>query len=174
MIRPLVHWHAPFQHLYAEAPDRVAVSGVRGAPPPDTLKVAVGYHGGFVGEGEISYCGPGCVDRADLAIDIVEKRLRAADVELDDLCFQRIGLDGVTRGAHARTSHEPNEVRVRIAGRARTHVAAERLGKEVTGLWTNGPAGGGGARRSVTEHVVIRSDIVHRDRVVPRVEWAEP
>ena len=59
------------------APDRVAVSGVRGSPPPDTLKVAVGHHGGFVGEGEISYCGPGCVERADLAIDIVEKRLRA-------------------------------------------------------------------------------------------------
>ncbi len=79
-------------------PDRVAVSGVRGWPPPATLKVAVGHHGGFVGEGEISYCGPGCVERADLAIDIVEKRLRASGDEIEDLSSHRIGIDGVTRG----------------------------------------------------------------------------
>ena len=62
---------------------------------------------------------------------------------------------------------------MRIAGRARTHAVAERIGKEVTGLWTNGPAGGGGARRTVTEHVVIRSDELHRDRIDARVEWVE-
>ena len=37
--------------LQEVATDRVAVTGVRGAPPPDTLKVSVGYHGGFVAEG---------------------------------------------------------------------------------------------------------------------------
>ncbi len=62
---------------------------------------------------------------------------------------------------------------MRVAGRARTQAVAERIGKEVTGLWTNGPAGGGGARRAVTEHVVIRSDVVHRDRIDARVEWVE-
>ena len=154
------------------ATDRVAVTGVRGSPPPDTLKVAVGYHGGFVAEGEISYCGPGCVERADLAIDIVEKRLRASGEQIEDLAFHRIGIDGVTRG-RGRGHATPAEVRVRVAGRARTQAVAERIGKEVTGLWTNGPAGGGGARRAVTEHVVIRSDVVHRDRIDARVEWVE-
>jgi hypothetical protein len=156
------------------APDRVAVSGVRGAPPPDTLKVSVGHHGGFVGEGEISYSGPGCLDRADLAIDIVEKRLRAAGNEIEDLTCHRIGVDSVTRGGGTgRGRASPAEVRVRVAGRARTTAVAERIGKEVTGLWTNGPAGGGGARRSVTEQVVIRSDVLHRDCVHARVEWVE-
>jgi hypothetical protein len=159
--------------LVEVAPDRVAVAGVRGAPPPDTLKVAVGYHGGFIGEGEISYCGPGCVERADLAIAIVEKRLRASVGELEDLRTHRIGIDSVTRGGAARSEMSPNEVRVRVVGRARTRSAAERIGKEVTGLWTNGPAGGGGARRSVTEHVVISSELLHRDHVAPRVEWVD-
>jgi hypothetical protein len=155
------------------APDRVAMSGVRGAPPPDTLKVAVGHHGGFVGEGEISYSGPGCVERADLAIDIVEKRLRSSGEEIEDLTCHRIGVDAVTRGRGTGGETSPTEVRVRVAGRARTQAVAERIGKEVTGLWTNGPAGGGGARRTVTEHVVIRSDLLHRDRIDARVEWVE-
>ncbi len=153
--------------------DRVAVMGVRGAAPPETLKVAVGHHGGFVGEGEISYCGPGCVARADLAIDIVEKRLRASGEQLEDLRTHRIGIDSVARGGAARSDASPPEVRVRVVGRARTRAAAERIGKEVTGLWTNGPAGGGGARRSVTEHVVISSQVLHRDHVAARVEWVE-
>ena len=31
---------------------------------PDTLKVSVGYHAGYIGEGEISYAGENCVARA--------------------------------------------------------------------------------------------------------------
>jgi hypothetical protein len=156
--------------------DRVAVSGVVGGPPPDTLKVAIGHDGGYIGEGEISYCGPGCVARAELAIDVVEQRLQASGIELDELTSHRIGIDGVRRGAHPdrdRAEEEPPEVRVRIAGRARTHSDAERIGREVTALWTNGPAGGGGARRSVTEHVVISSGEIARDRIAARVEWIE-
>lgn len=34
-------------HLEQVGPDRVAVSGVRGIPPPDTLKVAISYLGGY-------------------------------------------------------------------------------------------------------------------------------
>lgn len=158
--------------LIQVAVDRVAVAGVRGSPPPPTFKVSVGHHGGFVGEGEISYCGPGCIERAELAIDIVEKRLRAWGADIEELRSDLIGIDSVRRGGSTPRA-DPDEVRVRVAGRTSTHAGAERIGKEVTGLWTNGPAGGGGARRSVTEQVVIRSDAVLRDRVDARVEWLE-
>lgn len=33
--------------LAQEGPDRVRVSGARGAPPPDTLKAALNFHGGY-------------------------------------------------------------------------------------------------------------------------------
>ena len=113
------------------------------------------------------------VERADLAIDIVEKRLRSSGAEIEDLTCHRIGVDAVARGRGAGSQTAPTEVRLRVAGRARTQAVAERIGKEVTGLWTNGPAGGGGARRSVTEHVVIRSELLHRDLIDARVEWVE-
>ena len=41
------------------AADRVRVSGGRGTKRTDTLKVSVGYVDGFIGEGQISYAGPG-------------------------------------------------------------------------------------------------------------------
>jgi hypothetical protein len=152
---------------------RVAVHGVAAGPPPATLKVSVGSLAGFVGEGEISYAGPGCVARADLALEIIEKRLRAAGLDAEQFRFERIGVDATRRGADASVPGDVPEVRVRVAGRVRTEADAERIGREVTGLWLNGPAGGGGARRTVTEEVAIRSTTVPRALVPARVEWVE-
>jgi hypothetical protein len=152
---------------------RVALHGVRAGPPPATLKVAVGSPAGFVGEGEISYAGPGCVARADLALEIVEKRLRDAGLDAEQLRFERIGVDAVHRGGGTPSSLGIPEVRVRVAGRVRSEADAERIGREVTGLWLNGPAGGGGARRMVTEEIAIRSTTVPRGLVHPVVEWVE-
>ena len=62
-----------------EGPDRVRVVGVRGARRGrETLKVSVGYRDGCVGEGQISYAGPGAVARARLALEIVAERLRSS------------------------------------------------------------------------------------------------
>jgi hypothetical protein len=152
---------------------RVAVHGVRAGPPPATLKVSVGHLGGFVGEGEISYAGPGCVARADLALEIIEKRLRDAGLDAELFRFERIGVDAIHRGVDGSLPSDLAEVRVRVAGRMRTKAEAERIGREVTGLWLNGPAGGGGARRLVTEEVAIRSTTVPRGLVHPSVEWVE-
>jgi len=152
---------------------RVALRGVSAGPPPPTLKVSVGTLAGFVGEGEISYAGPGCLARADLALEIVEKRLRDAGLHAEQFRFERIGVDAIRRGVHVSSPSDPAEVRVRVAGRVRTEADAERIGREVTGLWLNGPAGGGGARRFVTEEIAIRSTMVPRGLVHPRVEWVE-
>ena len=43
---------------------RSRCTGARGRKRPDTLKVSVGYHAGYIGEGEISYAGENCVARA--------------------------------------------------------------------------------------------------------------
>jgi Acyclic terpene utilisation family protein AtuA len=154
-------------------PSRVALHGVRAAAAPPTLKVSVGYRAGFVGEGEISYAGPGCVARADLALEILEKRLRDAGLDAEQFRFERIGVDAIRRGPEPSPASDLPEVRIRVAGRVRSSADAERIGREVTGLWLNGPAGGGGARRTVTEEIEIRSTSVPRELVHPRVEWVE-
>ena len=150
--------------------DRVRVDGCTASSPPATLKVSVATRAGYVGEGEISYAGPGCLARAQLAIDVVEKRLRASGLPIESLRCERIGVDAVRRGP-AAPECEPAEVRVRVAARTPTRAAAERVGREVTGLWTNGPAGGGGARRSVTEQLALAADTVERAAVTTHIEW---
>ena len=56
-------------------PDRVAVTGGDGRTRPSTLKVSIGYHDGIIGEGQISYAGPGALCRARLAADICANAL---------------------------------------------------------------------------------------------------
>jgi hypothetical protein len=150
--------------------DAVAVSGITGRRRPDTLKVSVGYLDGYVGEGEISYAGPNAVARGRLALDVVRERLALIGVPTDETRFELIGVDAVHRGA-AKSTVEPQEVRARVAGRTAVLDDARRIGHEVTALWLNGPAGGGGATSSAYEVVAILSVLLPRESVTPEVTF---
>jgi len=152
------------------APNRVAVSGGSGSPQPDTLKVSIGYGDGFVGEGQMSYAGPGAVARGRLALDVVRERLHMTGVPVTDLRFELIGVDAIDRTGREDTP-EPREVRVRVAGRAATRAAAERIGAEVEALYTNGPFGGGGAVTAVREVLAVASTLIDRTRISPAVHY---
>lgn len=147
-------------------PDRVAFSGAGGRPATDTYKVSVGYRNGFLGEGQISYGGHGCVARARLAGEIVQKRLQALGVVAEDLRVELIGINTISPLAPQREV-EPAEVRLRVAGRTADRQQAEALAGEVETLYTNGPAGGGGAIKKVEELVSVVSVLVPKSQVRP-------
>ncbi len=151
------------------APDRIRVSGGRGRPRPDTLKVSVGYHDGFVGEGQISYAGPGALARATLARDILVERLRMEPIT--ELRFDFIGLNAIHPGPPTQASCVPNEVRLRVAGRADSAKTAARIPREVEALYTNGPSAGGGVMQFVREVIAIRPTLIPRDQVAPKIEY---
>jgi hypothetical protein len=142
-------------------PDRVEVTGGTGRARTATFKTSVGYFAGYVGEGEISYAGVRARERARLAGDVLRERLQD---DLPDLRVEYIGIDS-THHTDFDHPHAPYEVRVRAAARASTRAAAERVGDEVEALATNGPAGGGGFRKSVHERVGIVSTLLDRRRV---------
>ena len=98
-------------------PDRVRVSGGHGKPSPDTLKVSVGYRDGFVGEGQISYAGPGAVSRARLASKIVLERLAMTGVVMQEVRHDLIGLDSMHGSARSSGHPDPYEVRLRVVSR---------------------------------------------------------
>lgn len=152
------------------APDRVAVRGGTGRRRPDTLKVSIGYEDGFSGEGQISYAGPGAVARGRLAIDVVRERLAITGVPVLDLRCELIGVDAIDRTGQPIAS-EPREVRVRVAGRAPTRAAAERIGAEVEALYTNGPFGGGGAVSTVRAVLAVASTLIDRRHFAPAVHY---
>ncbi|MFC3885507.1 hypothetical protein ACFOU2_19335 [Bacillus songklensis] len=61
--------------------------------------------------------------------------------------------------------HEAYEIRLRVAGRAPTEKVAAKIGEEVEALYTNGPAGGGGARKYTNEVIGIVSILIPRNRI---------
>lgn len=143
-------------------PDRIAVSGGAGRERPATLKVSVGYLDSHVGEGQISYAGPGAVARGRLALEIVRERLHLIGVRMTEARFELIGVDAAHQGGDASGYADPPEVRVRVVGRTDSLAEAVRIGNEVESLYTNGPAGGGGAWKSAREVIAVVSTLIPR------------
>ena len=158
-----------------DGPDRIRASGASGQPRPDTLKVTVGYHDGYIGEGQMSYGGPGCLARAQLALELVRERLRDAGLGEREARYELMGVNsllGTAQPHHAlprETLHEPNEVRLRVALRTPERREAQRVAHEVEALYTNGPAAGGGASQSVREVVAATSVLIPRAWVQPQL-----
>lgn len=146
-------------------PDEVRVTGVSGAPAPATLKISVGYRDGFMGEGQISYAGPGALARARLAGEIVRERLALIGARTDELRIDLIGVDSLHGVVSPATAGEPYEVRLRVVARTQSADEAARIGNEVETLYTNGPAGGGGVTKSVKPVVAIGSTYLPRSAV---------
>jgi len=154
------------------APNRIKVDGVTGRARTDTFKVSVGYNDGYMGEGQISYAGPGALARAQLALDIVRERLKITGVKANELRFDLIGVNSIHADVLA-PAPEPTEVRVRVTGRCDSMKEAVRIGNEVETLYTNGPASGGGATKSAKQVVAMLSALFPRDKVVPVIEYLE-
>ncbi|MCP3028599.1 acyclic terpene utilization AtuA family protein [Halobacillus sp. A5] len=144
--------------------NQVEVVNGGGKACPQSLKVSVGYHAGFLGEGEISYAGSNALARAELAAEILKERLLD---DFPDLRIDFIGLSSVHR-THFN-GPEPYEVRLRVAGYHSSKETASLIGEEVEALYLNGPAAGGGARKKVTESIGVLSTLIDRKKVKPEI-----
>ena len=150
----------------AVGPGRVRLSGVRGHPRTATLKANVFFDGGWFGEGEISYAGPNAEARARLAMDVLQKRMGA----LLALRFDLIGVtsilgDDANRLLQQTPVGQARDVRLRVAGRHLDVAVVDRLLRELTALWTGGPAGGGGVRVAKRQRLSMQSCLIAREQV---------
>ena len=159
-------------HLHDQGGDRVRVSDASGTQRPAQLKATLGYRDGFIGEGQISYAGPGAVARGRLALQVLQARLQRRGWEGLDQRAELIGMNAM-HGDTLGGQHEPYEVRLRLAVRCATQTQAERVGQEVEALYLNGPAAGGGVTQSVREVIAAASALVPREAVRPAVQWLE-
>jgi hypothetical protein len=153
-------------------PDRVAVSNGDGLPKTGSLKVSIGYIDSCVGEGQISYAGPGAAERGQLALDILHQRIDQIGLACDEVRGELIGVNSIFKDV-AVSDCAPSEVRVRFVVRTRDMQAAARIGEEVESLYLNGPAGGGGVTKSSREIVAIVSGLLPEDSLATRFEMME-
>lgn len=157
--------------------DRVAIEEIQGHPRPERLKGLVGLRGLWFGEGEISYAGPGALKRAALARDVLLQRFGVLAPQVQPW----IDLSGVAslfndgRGDYLtqRLAHAPEleDVRVRVGFIHTDKALIDALLAEVESLYTNGPAGGGGVRRHVSESITTQGFLIPRTEIKTSLEW---
>ena len=131
--------------------------------------MSLGYQDSFIGEGQISYAGANALRRAELARDVLAERLDNSGIS--ELRFDLIGLNSIHGSKLSANAPAPYEIRLRVAGRAASRQAATLIPREVEALYTNGPAGGGGAAGSTNEVIAIRSVLIPRDAITHGVHY---
>jgi hypothetical protein len=122
--------------------NRVAVSGIQGRPRTDTLKISASYLAGFKASGQLTLCGPRAVEKAELAAEIVWKRLERAGVTFlpGHQSTEILGMGACLPGI-ARPPEDPAEVVLRLGVQDADRAKVERFGKELAPLVTAGPPG---------------------------------
>jgi hypothetical protein len=154
--------------LIQDGKDRVRVVGAKARPRTSTYKVTVGYHDGYIGEGQISYAGINAVAKAKWSAEIVQQRLKDRGFTYLEVRVDLIGISSLHGMAGERP--EPYEVRLRIAARTDDRKAAEAVGFEVRALHVNGPTGGGGGSDPVVREVLaVQSVLIPRSLVDQQV-----
>lgn len=158
-----------------EGPDRVSIHGVTGKKHNGMYKTSIGYKDCYIGEGQISYGGTTALERARLAGDIIRKRLELTGCEYEELRIDEMGVNSLYHSqiSSAVTEQPPVEVRLRVAARTKDAANAQIIGNEVEALYTNGPAGGGGAVKSVREIISIASILIPREDISIHVDYME-
>lgn len=149
-------------------PDRVAVSGASSSGRPDRLKVSVGVRDGFAAVASISYGGYKAMNRAAIAIEIIQDRWRDVFGYSEEVRCELVGYNALS--PWRRPESEPEEVQVRFSTRSLSVEVARQLMREVEALYTNGPAGGGGVTCSMVETIGIVSTFIDRADAQPRME----
>ena len=158
-------------------PDEVRISNITGKPAPPTLKVNMGYRGGFIGEANFTYTWPEAYEKARAGIAFLEERLRRVDFESEETRIEYIGQNSMfDRGLIAEPDDpELLEIVVRWAARCPTEEQAKKVFTQSVPLFNNGPAGlsGIGTRPPIKELFALWPCLCPRELVPVQVDLVE-
>ena len=151
--------------------DRVRVSGIKGRPPTDKLKVSIAYRAGFKAIGTLVYAWPDALDKAKLADRVLRERLERLGLRFDRILTEFVGANA-THGSLAGESHDAPEVQLRVGVRGEK-AAVERFTREIAPLVLNGPpsvTGFAGGRPKVEEIVAYWPALIDKSVVKTSVQ----
>jgi hypothetical protein len=158
--------------LHQTGRDRVRVSGIRGTPRTDKLKVSIAHAWGWKAVGTLVYAWPDALDKARAADKVLRRRLKALGLAFDQLLTEFVGVDAT----HGRLAGDPDpdiaEVMLRVGVRSRDRAPVERFTREIAPLVLTGPpsvTGFAGGRPQVEEIVAYWPALVARELIEPHV-----
>jgi hypothetical protein len=158
--------------LAEDGKDRVRVSGIKGRPPTDKLKVSVAYKAGFKAVGTLVYSWPDALEKAELADRILRERLERLGLRFDRVLTEFVGANA-THGPLAGDNRDAPEVQLRFGVRGNDRTAVERFTREIAPLVLNGPptvTGFAGGRPKVEEIVAYWPALIDKSVVKTKVD----
>ena len=158
--------------LAADGEDRVRVSGIKGRPPTDKLKVSIAYEAGFKAIGTLVYAWPDALEKATLAGKVLRERLDRLGLRFDRVLTEFVGANA-THGRLAGDQSNAAEVQLRFGVRGSDRSAVERFTREIAPLVLNGPpsvTGFAGGRPKVEEIVAYWPALIDKSVVKTSVE----
>lgn len=147
--------------------DQVKVTGTKGKPRPEQLKVCMGYDDGFIGEGRCMYSWPDALDKAKAGGEYVLKRLEMANVKPDEVKVDYIGYNSLWGSVAPPIHYDPNEIELRVAVKTKVAADAALVGREMVAMGVCGPAGMTGytAPSAPREVVSVWSALIPREEI---------
>ena len=161
--------------LTPDGENRVRVSGVKGRPPTDKLKVSVAYQAGFKAVGTLVYAWPDALEKAKLADRVLRERLDRLGLRFDRILTEFVGANA-THGPLAGDQTNAPEVQLRFGVRGSDRSAVERFTREIAPLVLNGPpsvTGFAGGRPKVEEIVAYWPALIDKSVVRTSVEMIQ-
>lgn len=158
--------------LRAAGKDRVRVSGIRGRPRTDMLKVSIAYFYGYKAVGTLVYSWPEAYDKARAADRILRERLKDLGLEFEQILTEYVGVDATHGALSGPPSPDIPEVQLRVGVRAPDKASVERFTREIAPLVLTGPpsvTGFAGGRPEVQEVVAYWPALIDRREVEPHV-----
>jgi hypothetical protein len=152
--------------------DRVLVSGIKGKPPTDKLKVSVAYRAGFKAVGTLVYAWPDALEKAQAADRILRERLDRLGLRFERILSEFVGASA-THGHLSGDQHNAPEVQLRFGVRGPDRAAVERFTREIAPLVLNGPpsvTGFAGGRPKVEEIVAYWPALIDKSVVKTKVD----
>ena len=159
-------------HLHPDGANRVRVSGIKGKPPTDKLKVSVAYRAGFKAVGTLVYAWPDALEKAQLADRILRERLDRLGLKFEHMLSEFVGATA-THGTLAGDQRSAPEVQLRFGVRGQDRASVERFTREIAPLVLNGPpsvTGFAGRRPKVEEIVAYWPALIDKAVVKTRVD----
>jgi hypothetical protein len=157
--------------------NRVELTGVRGRPAPETLKVSCVYDDGWKVTGQITYVWPEAKAKALAAGALIKRRVEQVvdPKKFEEWRIEAVGADACL-GALVADAAEPQEVTLRISTRSADRAACDYVGRELVPLVLTGPPGAtgfAGGRPRASSVAAYWSGLIPREQVKPVVEVLE-
>lgn len=161
-------------HLEEIGKDKVKFTNMTGKGRPDMFKVCIGVEEGFMTESQLIFPWPQAYEKAQMAEELVRKRLDYLGVKPLELRFDYIGVNCLHGSVATAPDPEINEVALRISARTNTYAEADFIKRNTTHLWTYGPMGAAcGVNPKPRRVIGLWPTLVPKEFVVPKMEIKE-